>query len=217
MPPAKFFAALILTPLLAIAAPAPITLPQIQTQAQQGNPEAQARLGEAYLNSNLGIAQDCAQAAAYYQQADQNNDIAGQYLNGCGAAFDYPKALALLQQAHRAGNKKSARYLGIIYERGLGVAQDYAQAAAYYQQADQNNDITGQYRLAKLYEQGLGVPRDFARARALYLKHTARQDHITAPSFQTLGDLYRYGLGVNKNPREAQKWYRLAKQSAAVK
>ena len=140
-----------------------------------------------------------------------------QYLNGCGAAFDYPKALALLQQAHRAGNKKSARYLGIIYERGLGVAQDYAQAAAYYQQADPNNDITGQCRLAKLYEQGLGVPRDFARARALYLKHTARQDHITAPSFQALGDLYRYGLGVNKNPREAQKWYRLAKQSAAVK
>ena len=140
-----------------------------------------------------------------------------QYLNGCGAAFDYPQALALLQQAHRAGNKKSARYLGIIYERGLGVAQDYAQAAAYYQQADQNNDITGQYRLAKLYEQGLGVPRDFAQARALYLKHTTRQDHITAPSFQALGDLYRYGLGVNKNPREAQKWYRLAKQSAAVK
>ncbi|MFC2291995.1 MAG: hypothetical protein ACFNLD_01985 [Kingella oralis] len=63
----------------------------------------------------------------------------------------------------------------------------------------------------------MGVPRDFARARALYLKHTARQDHITAPSFQALGDLYRYGLGVNKNPREAQKWYRLAKQSAAVK
>ena len=47
MPPAKFFAALILTPLLAIAAPAPITLPQIQIQAQQGDPEAQARLGEA--------------------------------------------------------------------------------------------------------------------------------------------------------------------------
>lgn len=187
MPPAKFFAALILTPLLAIAAPAPITLPQIQTQTQQGDPEAQARLGEAYLNGNFGIAQDCAQA------------------------------LALLQQAHRAGDKKSARYLGVIYERGLGVAQDYAQAAAYYQQANQNNDITGQYRLAKLYEQGLGVPRDFARARALYLKHTARQDHITAPSFQALGDLYRYGLGVNKNPREAQKWYRLAKQSAAVK
>ena len=147
MPPAKFFAALILTPLLAIAAPAPITLPQIQTQAQQGDPEAQARLGEAYLNGNFGI----------------------------------------------------------------------AQAAAYYQQADQNNDITGQYRLAKLYEQGLGVPRDFAQARALYLKHTTRQDYITAPSFQALGDLYRYGLGVNKNPREAQKWYRLAKQSAAVK
>ena len=223
MPPAKFFAALILTPLLAIAAPAPITLPQIQTQAQQGDPEAQARLGEAYLNSNLGIAQDCAQALAWSSKAAQQGNrqarrnLAVQYLNGCGAAFDYPRALALLQQSYQAGDKKSARYLGIIYERGLGVAQDYAQAAAYYQQADQNNDITGQYRLAKLYEQGLGVPRDFARARALYLKHTARQDHITAPSFQTLGDLYRYGLGVNKNPREAQKWYRLAKQSAAVK
>lgn len=138
MPPAKFFAALILTPLLAQAAPAPITLPQIQTQAQQGNPEAQARLGEAYLNSNLGIAQDCAQALAWSSKAAQQGNrqarrnLAVQYLNGCGAAFDYPQVLALLQQAHKAGDKKSARHLGIIYERGLGIAQDCAQAAAYF-------------------------------------------------------------------------------------
>jgi uncharacterized protein len=180
------------------------TFEQIQALANHGDSEAQARMGEAYINGNYGLAVDYSKAIAWTNKAiEQNNsrakvNLAILYLNGEGVPYDYTKALELLNQAYKTGSMKAARYLGIMYERGLGVPQDYAKAAGYYEQSNQNKDITGQYRLAKLYEQGLGVPRDFVKARGLYLKHTTRFDHVTAPSLKALGDIYALGLGVPK-------------------
>ncbi|EFJ3400517.1 SEL1-like repeat protein, partial [Escherichia coli] len=37
-----------------------------------------------------------------------------------------------------------------------------------------------------------------------------QMDHITAPSFVALGDIYSLGLGVEKNPQLAEKWYKKA-------
>ncbi|HBQ4480361.1 TPA: sel1 repeat family protein, partial [Escherichia coli] len=63
-------------------------------------------------------------------------------------------------------------------------------------------------------EQGNGVKRDYQQAINLYLKHINRMDHITAPSFVALGDIYSLGLGVEKNPQLAEKWYQKAIDAA---
>lgn len=208
---------------VAAAAPQKMNLEQISTLAKQGDNDAQARLGEAYLNGNYGLTVDYSEALKWSLQAVEKGsfraklNLAILYLNGLGTAFDYDKARELLLEAEQGGQAKAARYLGMIYERGLGVPQDYRKAAEYYQKSDQNGDITGQYRLAKLYEQGLGVERNYQNAISLYLKHQSRIDHITAPSFQALSEIYALGLGMAKNPLEAEKWLKLAEQAKAVK
>ena len=50
-------------------------------------------------------------------------------MNGDGVKQDYDLAMQCFLEADEAGNKKAARYVGLMYEQGLGVEQDYAQAA----------------------------------------------------------------------------------------
>ncbi|TGB63627.1 tetratricopeptide repeat protein [Escherichia sp. E4736] len=200
--------------------PPKMNFDEIITRSAQGDAEAQARLGEAYLNGNYNQTVNYTESFKWLTKSAASGnpraklDLGILYLNGYGVPFDYAKALSLFEQADQAGEMKAARYLGIIYERGLGVPQDYNKAAKYYKKGDKNNDIMAQYRLAKLYEQGYGVKRDYQKAINLYLKHISRMDHITAPSFVALGDIYSLGLGVEKNPQLAKKWYQKAVDAA---
>ena len=81
-------------------------------------------------------------------------------------ASDPEAAMQCFLQALEAGNKKAARYVGMMYEQGLGVSQDHALAAQYYEQGVASGDLTSYYYLGLLYEQGLGVQQDYALAMA---------------------------------------------------
>ena len=48
-------------------------------------------------------------------------------MNGDGVAQDYEAAMQRFLAADEAGNKKAARYVGLLYGQGLGVEQDHAQ------------------------------------------------------------------------------------------
>lgn len=200
--------------------PPKMTFTEIQTLASQGNVDAQARLGEAYLNGNYNISPNYTKALFWTKKAAKKGNSRAKLnlgillINGYAGHYDYAKAKILFEQAEQTKEPKAARYLGILYERGLGVPQDFSKAAYFFKEADKNHDITGQYHLAKLYEQGLGVERNYQKALELYLKHSDRIDHITAPSFIALGDIYALGLGVPKNLNEAEKWYNLAKRAS---
>ena len=58
-----------------------------------------------------------------------------------------------------------------------------------------------------MYDQGWGVERDYARARHWY-ERAVELDH--GPAFFNLGQLYEYGLGVNKDEDRAVDLYREA-------
>ena len=96
------------------------------------------------------------------------------YLNGDGVEQDYERAMQIFQSAQEAGNKKAARYIGLMLEQGLGVEQDYAKAAELFASVagSDNKSATGVvaagYELGQLYEQGLGVEQDMEKAIALY-------------------------------------------------
>ena len=141
--------------------PSKMNFDEILTRSAQGDAEAQARLGEAYLNGN-------------YNQT-----------------VNYSQSFKWLTKSAASGNSRAKLDLGILYLNGYGVPFDYTKALS-------------------LFEQGYGVKRDYQKAINLYLKHINRMDHITAPSFVALGDIYSLGLGVEKNPQLAQKWYQKA-------
>ena len=61
-------------------------------------------------------------------------------MNGDGAAQDYDAAMQRFLAADEAGNKKAARYVGLLYEQGLGVPQDAKKAAELYELAENTPD-----------------------------------------------------------------------------
>ena len=98
--------------------------------AEKGNSLAQASLGGLYHFGKNGLPQDYVQAAAWYQQAIDNNELFA--LNN----------------------------LGDLYEKGLGVPQDYARAVELYRRAAIEGYPVSLISLSELYEKGLGVQRN---------------------------------------------------------
>ena len=45
------------------------------------------------------------------------------YLNGDGVEQDYEKAMEVFLSAHESGNKKAARYIGMMYEQGWAYSR----------------------------------------------------------------------------------------------
>lgn len=76
-----------------------------------------------------------------------------------------PEALALYEQAARAGDTEAMLRAGSAYASGLGTAQDMDMAARWYAQSAQAGNAEGQYRLGLAYADGLGVNKDVTQAR----------------------------------------------------
>lgn len=108
--------------------------------ADHGDPEAQWRLGMAFVLGRLGKAQDYGKARGYFEDA---------------AASEYVRALT---------------DLGSMYAAGEGMPRDFAKAKALYQQAATAGDGRAFRELAVMHAQGEGMPVDLVAARVLYLR-----------------------------------------------
>jgi TPR repeat protein len=88
-------------------------LQTLQTQANQGDTEAQNRLGELYAKGR-GVTQDYAQARAWYEKAAEKghplaqNNLAELYFAGLGGPPDYVRAYMWvnLAVAHMQGEEQ---------------------------------------------------------------------------------------------------------------
>lgn len=134
-------------------------------------------------------------------------------MNGDGVAQDYDAAMQRFLAADEAGNKKAARYVGLLYEQGLGVEQDYAQAASWYEKGISAGDLTSGYYLGLLYEQGLGVDQDYEKA-AEYFASVAASENKSATGLVDAGyelaRLYEQGLGAEQDVEHAIALYQEA-------
>jgi TPR repeat protein len=108
--------------------------------ADHGDPEAQWRLGMAYVLGRLGKTQDYGKARSYFEGA---------------AASGYARAMT---------------DLGSMLASGEGMPRDFAKAKALYEQAAAAGDGRAFRELAVMHAQGEGVPVDLVAARVLYLK-----------------------------------------------
>ena len=134
-------------------------------------------------------------------------------MNGDGADQDYESAMMRFLAADEAGNRKAARYVGLLYEQGLGVEQDYAQAASWYEKGVEAGDLTSGYYLGLLYEHGLGVEQDCVKAAELF-ESVAVSENKSATGVvdagYALAQFYEQGLGVEQNIARALELYREA-------
>ena len=187
-------------------------------KAKKGDVEAQTQLGEAYLHGidtkvDYKKAMEWSKKAAAKKSYRAMTNVGIIYLEGLGVEKDYKKAYKSFSGGVDGGDMKAPRYLGIMYENGLGLKKSMDDAAFYYEIGDSSGDLTSRYNLGKIYEKA----GDYARAVELYKKTDDRMDHVTAPMYEALGDLYVNGKGVEKSIKEAKEWYEKAVKSGSRK
>ena len=134
-------------------------------------------------------------------------------MNGDGVDQDYEAAMARFLAADEAGNKKAARYVGLMYEKGLGVGQDYAQAASWYEKGVGAGDLTSGYYLGLLYKQGLGVEQNYKKAAEYFASVSASENKSATGVVDAgyeLAQMYEQGLGVDQDVDHAIALYQEA-------
>lgn len=105
--------------------------------AQQGNSQAQVRLGSMY-HFGRAVPQDYAEAMKWYRKAVNQGDALGQtaigvmYHDGHGVPQDYTEAAQWFRKAADPGDTFGQVLLGGMYYKGNGVPQDYVQAHLWF-------------------------------------------------------------------------------------
>lgn len=186
-----------------------------QTAAEQGDPEAMARLG-IYYSVGKHVDLDLDEAVGWFEKAAQQGQVNALYFLGeCyyfgkGVEADASKAVNLLRQAHEKGDAKASGMLATLYSKGHGVEANAETSRGLYEEAISRGD-TGSYgNLGVLYMQGNGIDRDPNKAFSLF-KRGAQAGEPNSMFFYAL--CFESGQGTEPNPETAAEWYRKAAQA----
>ncbi|MDE2963689.1 MAG: tetratricopeptide repeat protein [Acidobacteriota bacterium] len=116
------------------------SLEKLLDKAEQGNAEAQVRLGLRYKHG-MRVPQDYAKALNWFLRASlQGNAFAqarlgAMYRDGLGGAQNYAEAAKWLRKSAEQGNSTAQLALGMLYKEGKGVPQDDEKALKWLKSA----------------------------------------------------------------------------------
>jgi len=179
--------------------------------AQQGDAEAQFKLGRAYYNGE-GVAQDYKQAKKWWKTAAEQGHIDAQYQLGklyYDVTQDYKQAAEWYRKAAEQGHVDAQTWLGKLY-----YSQGYKPAFEWFKKAAEQGNAEAQtwlgkayYRLGIQYYFGHGVTQDYKQAFEWFRKAANQGD---ADGQYWLGNLYASGNGVAQDKKQAVELYRKA-------
>jgi TPR repeat protein len=175
--------------------------------AEQGHRDACRLLARRYARG-LGVAQDYAIAAYWFDQAARKDDpismVAIGVLRAAGRGVEqsWTEAMRWWRRAETR-SPYASRYLGDAYACGAGVEEDHERAAGTYRQAV---DPSAQIQLAHLYLRGCARGED--KDAVAIFRSAANQG---SPDAQVeLSALLLDGRGGEAEPLEAYRWARIA-------
>lgn len=156
------------------------TISLITNMAADGNPRAQIMLGRCYENG-LGVEQDMAVAAQWFQLAAEQNDPEGQlllaycYEVGAGVPKDPQQVMNLMTRAAEAGNAEAQFNLALNYSQGINGAEKNEQKTFEWAQKSASQGYAQAERLlGACYEYGFGVNGNQELANEWYAKAEAQ-------------------------------------------
>ena len=130
----------------AVGTPDPPNPAELLDAAEQGDPEAQVRLGDLYQRGD-GVPENDAEAVAWYLRAagqgyaDAQFRLGSVYGNGRGVPLDYAESLAWFHRAAEQGHDAAQWMLGTTYSWGLrGAPRDEVAAYMWLHLALSQND-----------------------------------------------------------------------------
>ncbi len=134
-----------------------------------------------------------------------NVSIGDMYYYGYGTNVSMKNALNNYEKAAKSGNKEAMIKLAELATDHLGSPPDFALERQWLEQAAEAGEPRAQVRLGdRLLHGDGGLEIDLKKARAWYEK--AEQNRSLAASVR-LGNLYRDGIGVNKDANIAEQKY----------
>lgn len=162
-------------------------------------------------------------AVAFQEQAQNNNDLAGQRCdelaaspsdqskNGASVELDKIEIVRALPACQEAAQMSPVqpRYL-FQFGRVLEAEKHYQKAFQEYSRATEMGYVAAMERLGALYLYGRGVSQSDTNAVAWFGKATEMGN--TAAMFD-LGWMYEHGRGVVQSDADAVAWYRKAADS----
>ncbi len=170
------------------------------------NADAEAWLGAVLLDrGRTAEALQFLQRAANAGSAEGAHRLALVFAEGIGGTpRDDAKALALFEKAAAAGHHRAQINVGTLYFRGQGTPRDLVRARAWLEKAAAQEDPYALYALGRAMDESEGqAMADPVRAADLYRRAAQLGHPIAALRY---GLALSEGLGVRKNPTQAQQW-----------
>ena len=179
--------------------------------AKQNDVIALNNLGSLYFNG-IGTEVDYNKAAELFQKAaelgsdDAAVNLAFIYLSSKQRAFVEP-AIALFEQAAKAGNNTAKFMLGYAYYKGVGVEKDYYEAVKYIREAANADFDEAQYVFATIYVNGEGIAQNYGSA-VKYYRLAIGQGNVEA--MMDLAEILADGKMYPQNLVQAHILYNIA-------
>lgn len=185
-----------------------------QKLAQQGNPEAQLRLGEFYIYDLPEDQRDYLLGANWFEKAAKQGNLNAAYqlgllyLYGRGTPQSYVKAAEWLTLAADKNDAEAQFNLAAFYAYGLGVQKNYPKAIELLEKSAQQGNSDAAYNLGFIYASGEeGTEQNYQKAY-YWLSRSAADNNADAQ--YNLGILYSQGLGIEMNEEKALHYFTLA-------
>ncbi len=189
--------------------------------AEQGHRRAQTNLGLLYLRGQ-GVPRDLVQARAWLEKAASDGDPYAMYTLGRAmdesappVAADATRAADLFRRAAERGHPMAALRYGLALSEGAGVKKDLPASHRWLVQAQENGVPEAALALGdiavRMPMQRDKAANDKALKIAIAWYETAANGGVPSAQFK-LANAYLGGVGVPRDPGQAQLWYNRAAQ-----
>ncbi|WP_431323908.1 tetratricopeptide repeat protein [Rhizobium sp. YTU87027] len=175
------------------------------------DPGANMRMARAYREGR-GVERNLAVAAAYLKISSDagsrmaTRDLGLAYVWGSGVKREEEKAVRLLRSAAEHGYAFAWHDLAETYGAAIGPAVDASQNFRLNMRGAKEGDASAMIGAGIALLSGFGTQRD-PEAGLLWLERASASTGWDAPdAMYRLAEVYKYGIGVDKDPKKARQW-----------
>jgi len=177
-------------------------------RAEKGDAVARVKLGLIRSSTDAQLASEI-QAAQWYQQATEQNNIASQHSLGLmfesGPSKDAAESFRWFKMAAERGHPVGQLKVGTYYATCTGTTKNSTEAAFWFRKSAEQENVGAQRNLGLMLLNGTGIAKDVSQA-ARWLRKAADQADVT--SQYTLGVLFN--SPATKNATDSAIWFRKA-------
>ncbi|MBW9113242.1 sel1 repeat family protein [Rhizobium cauense] len=172
---------------------------------------ANMRMARAYREGN-GVERNLSTAASYLKISSDagsrmaTRDLGLAYMWGSGVKRDEGKAVQLLHSAAEHGFAFAWSDLADTYGSAIGPAVDASQNFRLNMRGAKEGHVTAMIGAGVALLSGFGTQRD-PEAGILWLERASASTGWDAPdAMYRLAEVYKFGIGVDKNPKKEREW-----------